>query len=64
MNRALTPDQKREVVERLLRAWLKAPTERLGQLIVNALPHKLQGDPFYVEDFDLVEAIELKVKDK
>lgn len=58
MNRALTPEQKREVVERLLRAWLERPSERLGQLIVNALPTCCSNDPFYVEDFELIEALE------
>jgi hypothetical protein len=45
--RAYTPEEKRAVVETLLRAWEAKPELRLGQLIENA-----RGDLtlFYVED--------------
>lgn len=35
--RAFTPEQKRQVIQRLFIAWLKAPRLRFGQLIVNAV---------------------------
>ena len=56
--RALEYAQKREIMERLLTEWQKRPHERLGQLIVNALPVRMNSDPFYVEDYDLIEMIE------
>lgn len=37
--RAETDEQKREVVERLLRIWCKQPHLRLGQLLTNAVAH-------------------------
>ncbi len=49
-NRAKTPEQKRDVIDALFQAWLEHPELRLGQLFVNTAG----GDPFYVEDFDLV----------
>ncbi len=56
--RAFEYSQKREILERLLTEWVKRPEERLGQLIVNALPARMSSDPFYVEDYDLIEMIE------
>lgn len=57
--RAITPEQKREVIERIYNAWLKAPQQRLGQLISNATYNKNTiKDIFYVEDEDLAEKIE------
>lgn len=53
--RALTPEQKRAIIERLYTAWLKAPTLRLGQLIYasNGL-----HDLFFVEDETLIASVE------
>lgn len=51
--RALTPVQKRELVERLLVAWQQAPYLRLGQLL-NLGVDDLQN----IEDDDLVAAAE------
>lgn len=54
--RALTPEQKREMVEQILRAWERVPDLRLGQLIDQAV--RGRGDLFYVEDHVLVLACE------
>lgn len=54
--RAQTPEQKREVIDRLYDAWLRSPDLRLGQLVSLITPNG--GDPFYIEDFTLVEKIE------
>lgn len=54
--RALTPSQKREVVERILSAWERVPDLRLGQLIEQAV--RARGDLFYVEDHILVLSCE------
>jgi len=51
--RAVTPEQKRKAMERVLAAWLLVPELRLGQFIENAT-----GNPFYVEDDALAEACE------
>jgi hypothetical protein len=55
MKRAKTPEQKRDVVERVLACWLKCDHLRLGQLLCNAAG----GDPFYTEDFELAQRAEL-----
>jgi hypothetical protein len=61
--RAETPEDKREIVERILAAWLKHPHQRLGQLIENArarispLP---KSDLFVFEDEALADAIDRK----
>lgn len=54
-DRAVTKEQKRAVVERILRAWEQMPEQRLGQLIVNSVGG---GDPFYAEDNVLVQFVE------
>lgn len=56
-DRALTPAQKWEVMDRLLRAWLLRPEMRLGQLIVNAIGCH-SPEIFYREDFKLVRMVE------
>jgi hypothetical protein len=56
--RAITPEQKDEVMRRLLAAWKKHPAQRLGQLLWNANSQSNQPDLFYVEDYDLVTATE------
>lgn len=53
--RANADYEKSLVMERLLSAWLKVPSMRLGQLLVCAAA---QPDIFYVEDYDLTEAAE------
>jgi hypothetical protein len=53
--RAITDEQKRAVVERLLAAWQRRPELRLGQLLVAGTPGY---DVFYVEDADLVRSAE------
>ena len=55
--RAETPDQKREIVMRLLVAWQSCPQLRLGQLIENAMSPG--GNIFYVEDEQLAEQVEV-----
>lgn len=52
--RAETPEQKREVIERLYAAWLTSPTERLGQFIWN----RAGGDLFFIEDTALLAILE------
>jgi len=53
--RAVTPEQKKEICDRLYEWWLTDPELRLGQLIMAG--NKADGtfiDPFYIEDYDLV----------
>lgn len=49
--RALTDEQKRDVIERLYQIWLHHSELRLGQLLSI-------GDLYYIEDFDLVNRLE------
>lgn len=58
--RALTPEQKRAIIERVLAAWEASPQLRLGQLIVNTLGRN-PAHPvslFFVEDEALAELME------
>jgi hypothetical protein len=64
--RALTPEQKRAVIDRVLVAWEANPRLRLGQLIVNVI-HRSSGGAtkeeqvqrfYYVEDELLAELLE------
>ena len=59
-NRALLVSQKKSVVLRLLAAWEKVPSWRLGQLISNAIHPYIseRGGLFYVEDERLATLIE------
>ena len=56
-DRALTPEQKKEVINRLYAAWVSSPHLRLGQLISNVMNNR-QNDGgialFYIEDQVLV----------
>ncbi len=56
--RAYTPEDKREVMERILAVWAADPHQRLGQLLMNVLRFTLLGSLFMLEDFDLVAGIE------
>lgn len=59
--RAMTPTQKREVLERVLLAWERVPEQRLGQLITNAFgapQNDGAANLFYVEDVALAEGLE------
>jgi len=61
--RAQTPEQKKEVLDRLLQAWLQYPELRLGQLVDNAMYINRDNKPnlFNIEDMALIEIIELFV---
>jgi hypothetical protein len=64
--RALTPEQKRAIIERVLVAWEASPQLRLGQLISNSIAietgHAEAADRvmhlYYVEDEALAELLE------
>jgi hypothetical protein len=58
IGRAVTLEQKREVIERIYKAWLLSPHQRLGQLIENCMRIKTGARVFFVEDFDLADACE------
>lgn len=71
--RALTPEEKRAIVERLLIAWLSRPEERLGQFIIDcvALGPREKSDwtmesyahkIFDIEDRALAELCESRVR--
>lgn len=55
-DRACTPEEKKEIINRLYVAWLSAPHLRLGQLIMGAVtrPDYLA----HIEDRTLIARIE------
>lgn len=60
LGRAISPEEKRVVIERILKIWEQCPYSRLGQLIVNATRFDYL---FYVEDYILCESLENFQKD-
>lgn len=52
--RAFTAEEKRDVMEAILAAWIESRHLRLGQLLVCAIG--TDNDPFFVEDSALVDA--------
>ena len=52
--RAVDDRMKEEVAARLLAVWKRNPDLRFMQLIGNVF----RGDPYYVEDYDLIMGIE------
>ena len=57
-DRAITPEQKEEIINRLKVLWLNNPKLRLGQLILNAS----EADLYYAEDRHLIDILELFYK--
>jgi hypothetical protein len=55
--RAYTPEQKKQILQRLYSVWLSYPHMRLGQLIHNAVDSSGQA-LFYIEDQPLIKACE------
>ena len=53
--RAMTPQQKRDIIERLLSLWEDNPDLRLGQLISNT---EGQANQFYLEDYQFMDMLE------
>jgi hypothetical protein len=64
--RALTPEQKRAIIERVLVAWERRPQLRLGQLVNNVIAQATQHASaekvvqklYFIEDQALVELLE------
>ncbi len=58
--RAVTVEQKRDIVNRILSVWIDNPSQRLGQLLVNSLSlNKCEEKLFFVEDEILTQMVEL-----
>lgn len=57
--------EKRMIINRLLTAWMCAPTLRLGQLISNATngDDVNKKDIFYITDSNFIEKIEDYIKE-
>lgn len=65
-DRALTPEQKKDVLDRIYKAWLDAPHQRLGQLLSNSVHVHREDDGvalFYVEDVTIAGWVEDFVAD-
>jgi hypothetical protein len=58
IGRAVTPEAKGAIVERLLDLWKEHPSLRLGQLIANCFP----GDIYYIEDENLIGIMEVRYR--
>lgn len=57
IGRAKTPEQKKQILQRIYAAWLTYPQLRLGQLLHNVMDES--GQPlFYIEDEPLAKACE------
>ncbi len=62
--RAYSPEEKREICDRLYTAWCQTPHQRFGQLLMNVLRSTLLGRSlFNIEDCTLAEGIEKWVKE-
>lgn len=55
-DRANTPEEKQEIMERLYKLWLKHPELRLGQLIVNI--YRSSNSLYLAEDFNFIKELE------
>lgn len=55
---ALTVQQKKEVLDRILLIWCHHPEQRLTQLLINATYVPGIKDNYAVEDFELVRQLE------
>lgn len=58
--RAVTPEHKRVIVERLLAAWLRSP-RRLGRLLADAAD-AAEHDMAFIQDEALADAVEALAK--
>lgn len=61
--RAVTAEDKRETVERLLKAWLAVPEQRFAQFLVNAATARSKCPLFYAEDGAVCDAAEVYARD-
>lgn len=69
--RAVTPAQKRRMIDLLLGLWLERPTERLGQFLLNSIPAgvprngtsadeilaEIERKLYNAEDFELIRLV-------
>jgi hypothetical protein len=58
IGRAISSNDRRTVIDELLKAWEKVPELRFGQFIVNVMTsdYRKMDSFFSVEDMDLVDA--------
>lgn len=56
--RAISPEQKRAIIEQLLAAWLRMPEQRFGQLLCNSIVGRIEASKlFNREDLDLADDV-------
>ncbi len=58
--RAITPEQKREIIEQLYAIWCRVPELRLGQLVYINSTHLKKPGLFYIEDVDFIKLLDCK----
>jgi hypothetical protein len=56
--RATNPDQRVDIIDRLLKLWDTHPQLRLGQLIANATSTITNPQLYYIEDHNLIDKLE------
>ena len=57
--RAITVEQKRDILNRILSVWMDNPSQRLGQLLANSLSsNKCEENLFFIEDEILIQMVE------
>lgn len=62
--RAITEEQKREIIEAIYQIWISGNNHylRLGQMLEIAKGN-ISNDLFYIEDYDLVEKLKIKLEE-
>ena len=50
------------IIDKLEAVWIKKPDLRLGQLLVNMAPERLNNDIYYWEDSDLEKQLDIIIE--
>lgn len=50
-----------KILDKIEAVWINNPDMRLGQILVNLAPPRLNNDIFYWEDTDLEKALDLQI---
>lgn len=56
------PERIPRILEKIEAIWINEPDTRLGQLLVNFAPLRMQSDIFYFEDDNLEVELDKKIE--
>lgn len=56
------PDRIKRILNKIEAIWVNEPDTRLGQMLVNFAPPRLQNDIFYFEDDELEKELDNKIE--